>query len=208
MHMPYVWTPQHRGGSYVDLTSYLHSHRTLFIGPELTTETASVIGMQLLALTQDEGDISIYINCYGGSVPAGLAVVDLIRFGIEHGHVVNTYSLGECIGIAAAILVSGSAGHRKAFPSSRISLYQEWFGTESLWGADLQDREERTRLMEVIEQIFATGTKIEERSEAKLHNFLKELTFFDGAKAKELGIVDDLCTVMPMAGGTADDAQR
>jgi ATP-dependent Clp protease protease subunit len=208
MQMPYVWTPQQRGGSYVDLATYLHGHRTLFLGPELTSDAASVAAMQLLALTQEEGDISLYINCYGGSVPAGLAIVDLLDYASERGHTVRTYCLGECIGIAAAILVAGTPRHRKAFPSARISLFQEWFGTESLWGADRQDTDERTRLKRVVREIFAARTPIEERSETKLDTYLDELTFFSGTKARELGIVDDLCETLPHAGREAADAAR
>jgi ATP-dependent Clp protease protease subunit len=145
MNFPHIWKSGQRPGIYIDLATYLLENRTIFIGPEITSEVASLVAMQILALSQEKGPISLYLNCNGGSVPAGLAIVDLVRYVDRTEETpVNTYCIGECIGVACAILISGRKGERRAFPSARISLYQEWYGAESLWGARSQDSHERS----------------------------------------------------------------
>jgi ATP-dependent Clp endopeptidase proteolytic subunit ClpP len=193
MGMPFLWKPAQQPGTYIDVGSYLLEQRTLFIGPELSAQIASQISMQLLVLCQEREPVSLYINCYGGSVPAGLSIVDLVRYATQRGVPIHTYCLGECIGIAAAILVSGTRGERRAFPSARISLYQEWYGVESLWGAVTQDKHERDRLMGVIREVFAGATDPEKLPPDRLGGFLQSLEFVGAADAVSLGLVDKLC---------------
>src|ERR1051325_5542326 len=102
-------------GGYLDLVSHLMDNRTLFVGPELTTDVASTLAMQLLVMAQEEKPISIYVNCYGGSVPAALAVMDVIDL-VNRQIPVQTYCLGECIGPALLISSAGRRGRRRAFP--------------------------------------------------------------------------------------------
>jgi ATP-dependent Clp protease protease subunit len=163
MHLPYILNAAPQPGSYVDLATYLLERRTLFLGPELNSALASSFAMQMLALLQKEGEISIYLNCYGGSVPAGLAIADVIDYANAQNVPVHTYCLGECVGIATVILAAGTKGGRRAFPSARISLYQEWYGAESLWGAASQDDQERSRLMEIVEERLRRHTRIADR---------------------------------------------
>jgi len=193
MNMPYVWSTTRKPGAYVDLSTYLLENRTIFIGPEITNELASVICMQMLALAQEDAPISLYLNCYGGSVPAGLAIMDMVN-SINREMPVHTYCLGECVGVAVTILVSGRKEARYAFPSARISLYQEWYGVESIWGAASQDSNERDRLMKTVQAALEEKTSLKEEP-AALASALKDLRFFDAQEAIGLGIVDHLCGV-------------
>lgn len=189
MHLPHVFDREKK--AYVDLATHLLEHRTLFIGPELNSAVASAVAMQLLALSAEEGEIVLYLNCYGGSLPAGLAIADFIDHACAAGHPVHTYCIGECVGVATAILAAGTPGKRKAFPSARISLYQEWYGVESLWGATTQDSGERTRLLkEVRDRLAATTHLGREEHAANLDSWLKNLSFLSVADAIEYGIVD------------------
>jgi ATP-dependent Clp protease protease subunit len=163
MSAPLILDKAPRQGAYVDLATYLLERRTLFIGPELTNVMASTVSMQILALLQEEREISLYINCYGGSVPAGLAIADMVDYAGARGVPVHTYCLGECVGVATVILASGTEGERRAFPSARISLYQEWYGIESMWGAMSQDSRERSRLMELVQDRLLRRTHIGSR---------------------------------------------
>jgi ATP-dependent Clp protease, protease subunit len=91
---------------------------------------ANSIIAQLLFLQMDnrEGDIHIYLNSPGGSITAGLAILDTMQF-IKCK--VKTYCVGTCSNIAALLLSSGSKGFRFALPHSRVVLYQP---TGSLYG--------------------------------------------------------------------------
>lgn len=192
MHLPYIWNDNRKPSSYVDLATYLMERRTIFIGPEISTEAATVVCMQLLALAQEEAPISLYINCYGGSVPAGLAILDMVN-SVNRDVPVHTYCVGECVGIATAILVSGRVGKRRAFPSARISLFQEWYGVESLWGAQSQDDNEHNRLMGVVRAALQHNTRLDKIEEASLNNRFRELSFFDVNEALLYGIIDEVC---------------
>jgi len=195
MNIPYIWNASRKPGMYVDLTSYLLEQRTIFIGPEITSEMASIVSMQMLALSQDKLPISLYINCYGGTIPAGLAIVDMMNFVDQHVPV-HTYCIGECVGVATVILASGRAGKRRAFPSARISLFQEWYGVESLWGAQSQDKGERDRLMKIVQDTLQRHTQLSaEFNETSLGNLFRTLEFFDAATARKCKIIDEICGI-------------
>ena len=148
--------------------------------------------MQMMFLHESDDPISVYLNCYGGSVPAGLAVIDSIN-ATNLKVPVHTYCIGECVGIAVAILASGRSGHRHAFPLSRLSLYQEWYGVESLWGAQSQDHDERQRLMKLVERALRSRTNLGKLTETEFSSHLTALNFFDPERAKGYGIVDNIC---------------
>jgi ATP-dependent Clp protease protease subunit len=145
------------------------------------------------------------VNCYGGSVPAGLGVLDVVRT-VNDSVPVHTYCLGECVGVAIAIVAAGRAHHRFAFPSARFSLYQEWYGVESVWGAQSQDHDERTRLMKVVEAALRSRTRLAELQENEFSKHLTTLKFFDADLAVQYGIVDAIegkvampATALPVA---------
>ncbi len=201
MNIPYIWNTVRKPGAYVDLATYLLEQRTIFIGPEITTETASLISMQLLALLQNIEPISFYINCYGGSLPAGLAIMDMMNYVNRRNVPVHTYCIGECVGVATVILACGRQGERRAFPSARISIFQEWYGVESLWGAKSQDHKERERLMKVVNDALSARTQLRKLEPKQLDGAFQKLEFFDAFKAKDYGIIDDLCGSEPKPPG-------
>lgn len=154
MSLPYIWKSGREPGAYIDLATFLLENRTIFIGSNITSEVASVVFMQMMALVQQKGSISLYINSQSGSASAGLAIIDMINAISSPDTLINTYCIGECKGIAAAILVSGWNGERRAFPSARISLYQEWYTPKGLRAVQAEDASEQERLMEAVRDIF------------------------------------------------------
>jgi ATP-dependent Clp protease protease subunit len=107
----------------VQLFDRLLKERIVFLGTEVDDQSANVICAQLLLLAADDPDrdIQLYINSPGGSVTAGLAIYDTMRF-IRND--VATIALGMAGSMGQFLLCAGTAGKRYALPHARIMMHQ------------------------------------------------------------------------------------
>jgi ATP-dependent Clp protease protease subunit len=169
-----------------DIYSRLLKDRVVFIDGEINDITADLVVAQLLFLeSQDPGrDISLYINCPGGSVTAGLSIYDTIQYIKPE---VQTICLGQASSMAALILACGTPGKRFALPSSRILIHQPW-GNASGQSSDISlQAREILRLKKMTIEYFArhTGKSVEQLGADM------ERDFYMGAKeAIEYGLAD------------------
>ena len=185
-YIPYVIEQTGRGERSYDIYSRLLKDRVVFIDGEINDITADLVVAQLLFLeSQDPGrDISLYINCPGGSVTAGLSIYDTIQYIKPE---VQTICLGQASSMAALILACGTPGKRFALPSSRILIHQPW-GNASGQSSDISlQAREILRLKKMTIEYFArhTGKSIEQLGADM------ERDFYMGAKeAIEYGLAD------------------
>ena len=116
--IPYVVEQSPRGERSYDIYSRLLNERIIFLGEQIDDQVANSVVAQLLHLesADPEKDISLYINSPGGSVTAGLGILDTMNF-IKCD--VSTICLGECASMAAVLLSNGAKGKRLC---SSISL--------------------------------------------------------------------------------------
>ncbi len=123
--VPYVTEQSPRGERTMDVYSRLLNDRIVFLGTPVDDAVANAIIAQLLHLDSEdpERDINLYINSPGGSVTAGLAVYDTMRF-INAD--VATTALGMAASISAVLLAAGEKGKRNALPNTRVLLHQPW----------------------------------------------------------------------------------
>ena len=121
--IPYVVEQTPRGERSYDIYSRLLNDRIVFLGEEVTDVSANLVVAQLLHLeSQDsEKDISLYINSPGGSVTAGLAILDTMNY-IKCD--VSTICLGECASMGAVLLSAGAKGKRYCLPNSMVLIHQ------------------------------------------------------------------------------------
>ncbi|MCK5249476.1 MAG: ATP-dependent Clp protease proteolytic subunit, partial [Spirochaetaceae bacterium] len=126
---PFIVEKTGIGETRYDIWSKLLQERIIFLGGEIRDIDADHIVAQLLYLdSQDpEKDISFYINSPGGSVTAGLAIYDTMRY-INAD--VQTICMGQAASMGAILLAGGSRGKRMALPSSRILIHQPWGGVQ------------------------------------------------------------------------------
>ena len=112
-----------------DIFSRLLKDRVIFIDGRIDDATADLAVAQMLFLESEdsERDISLYINSPGGSVTAGLAIYDTIRYLKSD---VRTICIGQACSMAAVLLAAGTKGKRYSLPSSRIMIHQPWGGAE------------------------------------------------------------------------------
>ncbi len=120
-------TPQ--GERQYDIYSRLLKDRIIFLSGEVTSAMANSIVAQMLFLEmQDpEADIQLYINSPGGSIVAGLAIHDTMKF-IKCD--VSTICVGMAASMGAFLLASGSKGKRFALPNSEVMIHQPSGGTQ------------------------------------------------------------------------------
>ena len=125
MVVPYVTEQSPRGERTMDIYSRLLNDRIVFLGTPVDDQVANAIVAQLLHLDSEdpEQDINLYINSPGGSVTAGLAIYDTMRF-INAD--VATTALGMAASVSAVLLAAGTKGKRNVLPNTRVLLHQPW----------------------------------------------------------------------------------
>ena len=127
--IPYVVEQTSRGERSFDIFSRLLNDRIIFLSEEVNDTTASLIVAQLLYLeAQDpDKDIQFYINSPGGSVTAGMAIYDTMRY-IKCD--VATICVGMAASMGAFLLSAGTKGKRLALPNAEIMIHQPSAGTQ------------------------------------------------------------------------------
>jgi len=121
--VPYVIEQTGKGERSYDIFSRLLSDRIIFLGEEISNDSASLIVAQMLFLeAQDPGkDIQLYINSPGGSVTAGFAIYDTMQY-IKCD--VSTICIGLTASFGAFLLAGGARGKRFALPNAEIMIHQ------------------------------------------------------------------------------------
>lgn len=127
--VPTVVEETNRGERAYDIYSRLLKERVIFMGDEVTPQTANIVIAQLLHLAYEDPkkDIKLYINSPGGSVYDGLAIIDTMNY-IEPD--VQTIGIGLQASMGALLLASGTKGKRYALPNARIMIHQPSSGTK------------------------------------------------------------------------------
>src|ERR1700730_17394745 len=121
--IPMVIERTARGEREFDIYSRLLNERIVFLGTPIDDQIANLVVAQLLHLESDDPDkdISIYINCPGGSIYSGLAIYDTMQF-IRPD--VQTMCVGIAMSMGALLLTGGAEGKRMALPNAKILIHQ------------------------------------------------------------------------------------
>ena len=127
--VPYVIEQTSRGERSYDIYSRLLKERIIFLGEEVNETTASLTVAQLLFLEAEDPskDIQLYINSPGGSVTAGMAIYDTMRY-IKCD--VSTICIGMAASMGAFLLAGGTQGKRYALPNAEIMIHQPLGGAQ------------------------------------------------------------------------------
>jgi ATP-dependent Clp protease, protease subunit len=121
--IPMVVEQTSRGERSFDIYSRLLNERIVFLGTPIDDQIANLIVAQLLHLESEDPDkdISLYVNCPGGSVYSGLAIYDTMQF-IKPD--VQTICVGIAMSMGALLLAGGAKGKRLALPNAKIMIHQ------------------------------------------------------------------------------------
>ena len=184
--IPYVVEQTSRGERSYDIFSRLLNDRIIFLSEEVNDTTASLIVAQMLYLeAQDpDKDIQFYINSPGGSVTAGMAIYDTMRY-IKCD--VATICVGMAASMGAFLLAAGTKGKRLALPNAEIMIHQPSAGTQG----QITDMAIHMKRLETIKErmnrIMAenTGKSVEEVTAA-----CERDNFMTSQEALAFGLVD------------------
>jgi ATP-dependent Clp protease protease subunit len=134
--VPYVIEQTNRGERQYDIFSRLLNDRIIMLNDEVTDATASLVVAQLLFLEgQDpEKDICLYINSPGGSVTAGMAIYDTMKY-VKCD--VSTICMGLAASMGSFLLAAGTKGKRYSLPHTDILIHQPSAGLQQSQVSDV-----------------------------------------------------------------------
>ena len=184
--IPMVVEKAGNGERAYDIYSRLLKDRIVFVGGEIDDDSANAVVAQLLFLqAQDsEKEVSMYINSSGGSVTAGLAILDTMKM-VKCP--VATYCVGQAASMGAILLASGDKGRRYALPHARIMVHQPWGGAQGK-ASDIEiTAREILRLKDMLNGILADASG---RTLESVVNDTDRDHFMSAEEAKSWGIVD------------------
>lgn len=190
MLIPTVIEKTQAGERAYDIYSRLLKERIIFIGGPITADLANSVVAQLLHLEQEdaEKDITIYVNSPGGSVDAGMAMIDTMHF-IKPD--VSTVCIGMAASMGAMILSQGTKGKRYVLPNSRIMIHQPMTGAEGQASDIAITAEQIIKMKNILITMLvkATGQK-KDKVEADMDRDY----WLDAPMAKKYGIIDSVIT--------------
>jgi ATP-dependent Clp protease protease subunit len=184
--IPMVIERTARGEREFDIYSRLLNERIIFLGTPIDDQIANLIVAQLLHLESEDPDkdISIYVNCPGGSIYSGLAIYDTMQFVKPE---IQTICVGIAMSMGSLLLTAGAAGKRFALPNSRLLIHQPSAGFEGQ-ATDIEiHAREILNIRERIDQIYShhTGQPIDQ-----VRRDMERDRFFKPDQAVEYGLID------------------
>ena len=188
MLIPTVIEKSQFGERAYDIYSRLLNERIIFLGGPIDDHVANLVIAQLLYLdhTDPKKDIHLYINSPGGSVTAGLAILDTMGFVKAD---VSTICVGIAASMGAVLLSAGAKGKRFALPNSEVMIHQVMGGAEGQASDIAINPKHILRTKETLNKILSkntgqTVTQIEKDSDRDY--------WMTSDEAKKYGIIDDI----------------
>lgn len=187
--VPYVIEQTGRGERGMDIYSRLLRERIIFIGTPIDDHIASLTIAQLIFLEAEdsEKDINLYVNSPGGSVTAGLAIYDTMRYVKPN---VATICVGMAASMGAILLAGGAEGKRSALPNSKIMIHQPWVGGLQGQTADIEiHAREMLKTRDTLYNILSkhTGKTLEQITKDCDRDY-----FMTSEEAKKYHLIDNI----------------
>ena len=186
--VPMVVEQTPRGERSFDIFSRMLKERVIFLVGPVEDQMANLIVAQLLFLESEnpDKDISLYINSPGGSVTAGMAIYDTMKF-IKPD--VSTLCVGQAASMGAVLLTAGTKGKRFALPNSRVMIHQPLGGFQGQ-ATDIQiHAQEILKIKKSLNQVLA------DHSGQDLKTIEKDTdrdNFMSAAEAADYGLIDEV----------------
>lgn len=186
--VPYVIEQTNRGERSYDIFSRLLKDRIIFLGDEIDDSTANLVVAQMLFLEMEDPDkdIMLYINSPGGSITAGMAIYDTMRYLKCE---VATVCVGMAASMAAFLLAAGAKRKRKALPHAEVMIHQPLGGARGQ-ATDIQIHAEQIlRVKKMMNELLSQNTgkplKTVEKDVERDH-------FLTAEQALDYGIIDEI----------------
>lgn len=188
MIVPMVIEKTNLGERAYDIYSRLLKERIIFLGGPIEDYSANLVIAQLLFLEAEDPkkDIQLYVNSPGGSVTAGLAILDTMNYVKPD---ISTVCVGIAASAAAVILSAGKKGKRFALPNSEVMIHQPWGGAQGQ-ATDIEITAKHIlATRERLNKILAKNTGQDVK---KIEKDVERDYFMSADEAKKYGIVDEI----------------
>ena len=187
--IPMVVEQTSRGERAYDIYSRLLKDNVIFLGQPIDDNIANLVIAQMLFLEAEnpEKDISLYVNSPGGSITAGFAIYDTMKYVKPD---IATICIGQCASFAAVLLAAGTKGKRYALPNARVLIHQPWLQGLGGQASDIDiHAKDILRMRHRLNEILAdhTGQPIERIERDTDRDYILE-----AKAAAEYGIVDQV----------------
>lgn len=186
--VPTVLEKTQYGERAYDIYSRLLKERIIFIGGPIDDTTANLVIAQLIFLENEDSkkDITMYVNSPGGSVTAGMAIIDTMHFVRPD---VSTVCVGMAASMGAMILSQGAKGKRFTLPNAEVMIHQPMGGTEGQATDIAISAKHILQTRDTLYKMLAksTGKSLEQISKDAERDY-----FMTSDEAKKYGIVDEI----------------
>lgn len=185
--IPTIIEKTNNGERVYDIYSRLLKDRIIFIGGEINDDLANAVISELLFLdSQNNDEISIYINSPGGSITSGMAIYDTMNFVKSP---ISTICVGMAASMASVLLASGQKGKRYILPNSEVMIHQPLGGVNG----------QATEIKIVADRILYLRNKLNKILSDKTNQDLSKIEkdterdyYLNAMEALEYGIVDKI----------------
>ena len=186
--VPMVIEQTNRGERSYDIYSRLLKDRIVFLGGEITDDTANLVVAQMLFLEMEDpdSDISLYINSPGGSVTAGMAIYDTMQYIKPQ---VRTVCVGMAASMGAFLLMAGEKGKRLALPNAEVMIHQPLGGAQGQ-ATDVAIRAEW--LMKTKKKMISMMSEMTGQPPEKIQADVERDYFMSAEEALEYHIIDEI----------------
>jgi len=188
--VPIVIEKTGRGERAYDIYSRLLNDRIIFVGGQVSDMMANLVVAQLLFLANEDqkSDIHLYVNSPGGSVTAGLGIVDTMNF-IPCN--ICTYIIGQAASMGSVIACSGTKGKRFALPNAENLMHQPLIaGVLEGQATDLEI--EARHILRMRSQLYAIYSKATGRSEAQIAEDCERNNWLTSPEMLKYGLIDSV----------------
>lgn len=194
--VPIVIEQTARGERAYDIYSRLLKDRIIFIGGPITDDLANIVVAQLLFLANEDpkSDVHLYVNSPGGSVSAGLAIIDTMDY-VQPD--ICTYIIGQAASMGSIIACCGAKGKRYTLPNSRNLMHQPLLGGV-LEGQATDLEIEAREMLRIREKIYDLYTERTGKPRETVVRDLDRNKWLDEDEMLEYGLVEKILRSMPM----------
>jgi ATP-dependent Clp protease protease subunit len=193
--IPIVIEKTGRGERAYDIYSRLLNDRIIFLGGPVNDQMANLVVAQLLFLANEDprADISLYVNSPGGSVTAGLGIVDTMNF-IPCD--VSTYIIGCAASMGSVIACSGAKGKRYSLPNAENLMHQPLIGGV-LEGQATDLEIEARHILRMRDQLYDIYAKATGQSKTKIAEDCERNNWLMPAEMLQYGLIDQVLEKLP-----------
>ena len=193
--IPIVIEKTGRGERAYDIYSRLLNDRIIFLGGGVSDTMANLVVAQLLFLANEDpkAEISMYVNSPGGSVSAGLGIVDTMRF---VPCPVATYIIGQAASMGSVIAASGTKGRRCALPHAENLMHQPLIG--GVIEGQATDLEIHAKhILRLRDKLYALYSENTGQTKQKIHDDCDRDKWLNAQEMLEYGLIDKILDRLP-----------